>query len=92
MASGLLKPSRIVAAGFVIAAILWIGSGVATNGSHAGEGIDPPTVPMQKVGVTTAATELHRRSVTLSCVTLADHKASATARGAGVNSKPKRVA
>ena len=86
MASGLLKPSRIVAAGVVIAAILWIGSGVITNGSHAGEGNgnDPPTVPVQKVGVTTAASELHRRSATLSCVTLADHKASATARGAGV--------
>ncbi len=86
MASGLLKPSRIVAAGIVVAAILWIGSGVVTNGSHAGDGngIDPPTVPLQKVGVTTAAAELHRRSVTLSCVTLADHKASAVARGAGV--------
>ena len=34
--------------------------------------------------MTPAVPELHRRSVTLSCVTLADHKASATARGSGV--------
>jgi multidrug efflux system membrane fusion protein len=86
MATGLLKPSRIVAAGVVIAAVLWIGSGVFNNGSHAGEGSggEPPAIPVQKVGVTPAVPQLHRRSVTLSCVTLADHKASATARGAGV--------
>ncbi len=86
MASGLLKPSRIVAVGVVIAAVLWIGSGILMNGSHADEGAggEPPTVPVQKVAVTAAVPELHRRSVTLSCVTLADHKASATARGTGV--------
>ncbi len=86
MASGLLKPSRIVAVAVVLAAALWIGSGIATNNSHAGEsgGTEQPTVPVQKVGVAPAAPVLHRRSVTLSCVTLADHKASAVARGAGV--------
>ncbi len=86
MASGLLKPSRIVAVVVVVVAALWIGSGVLTNDSHAddGAGKQPPAVPMQKVGVEPAAPVLHRRSVTLSCVTLADHKASATARGAGV--------
>ncbi len=85
MASGLLKPSRIVAAGVVIVAALWIGSGVFTGNSHAVEGgKQPPTVPVQKVGVEPATPELHRRYVTLSCVTLADHKASAVARGAGV--------
>ncbi len=86
MASGLLKPSRIIAVGLVIATVLWIGSGVLTSDSTAGEGggKETPTVPVQKVGVTPAAPELHRRYVTLSCVTQADHKASATARGAGV--------
>ncbi len=86
MATGLLKPSRLVALGVVIAAVLWIGSGVFTSDSHAGEegSKEPPAVPVQKVAVTAAAPELHRRSVTLSCITQADHKASAVARGAGV--------
>ena len=86
MASGLLKPSRLIAAGVIIAAVLWIGTGIAVNGSHAGDGKggEPPAIPVQKVGVTTALPELHRQYVTLSCVTQADHKASATARGAGV--------
>jgi multidrug efflux system membrane fusion protein len=67
-------------------AVLWIGSGMAVNGSHADESASKEklVVPAQKVGVTPAAPELHRRSVTLSCVTQADHKASAVARGAGV--------
>ena len=86
MASGLLKPSRIIAIGVVIAAVLWIGSGIVTSNSHAGESgaKEPPSVPVQKVGVEVAAPAIHRRSVTLSCVTQADHKASAVARGAGV--------
>lgn len=59
---------------------------MVANGSHAGESGDKksPPIPVQKVGVTPAVPELHRRSVDLSCVTLADHKASAVARGAGV--------
>ena len=86
MASGLLKPSRIVAAGIVIVAALWIGSGIYTSGTHAGEsdGKAPPSVPVQKVGVAPAVPELHRRYVTLSCITQADHKAAAVARGAGI--------
>ena len=86
MASGLLKPSRIVAVGVVIAAILWIGSGILASGPSAGQenGTEPPAAPVQKVAVTAAAPELHRRLVTLSCVTQADHRATAVARGAGV--------
>ncbi len=86
MASGLFKPSRIVAVGVVIAAAVWIGSGVFGSTGHTeGEASDKsPPVPMQKVGVTVTTPELHKRDITLSCVTQADHKAFAVARGGGV--------
>ncbi len=87
MASGLFKPSRIVAVGVVVAAVVWIGSGVVGSqdaGAPGDGGQEPPTVPVQKVGVTTATPEMHRREITLSCVTQADHKAAAVARGGGV--------
>jgi multidrug efflux system membrane fusion protein len=86
MSSGLLKPSRLIAAGVVLVAALWIGSGLVTDRSSAAdEGVGGgPAVPVQKVAVTTAAPQFHPRTVTLSCVTQADHKASAVARGAGV--------
>ena len=88
MASSFFKPSRIIAAGVVIAAAIWIFSGAfghkeehaATTETRGTEA----TVPVQKVGVTPAVTEKHQRVINLSCVTLADHKASAVARGAGV--------
>ncbi len=87
MASGLLKPSRIVAAGVVIAAVIWIASGVIGHGGNAADGSgtsEPAAVPVLKVGVTMATPELHQRQITLSCVTQADHKAAAVARGSGV--------
>ncbi len=86
MATGLLKPSRIVAVAIAVAAVVWIGSGVITSDSHADQtaNAQPQSAPVQKVGVEPAAPVLHRRSVTLSCVTQADHKAAAVARGAGV--------
>ena len=86
MSSGLLKPSRLIAAGVVLVAALWIGSGLVTNRSDAASGdtAGEPVVLVQKVAVTTAAPQFHPRTVTLSCVTLADHKASAVARGAGI--------
>jgi multidrug efflux system membrane fusion protein len=40
--------------------------------------------PLQKVAVTTAVAQRHERQVTLSCVTEADRRAVASARGAGV--------
>ncbi len=88
MASGLFKPSRIIAVGVVIAAVVWIGSGVFGGGHSAteegGGKTEQPAVPLQKVGVATATPEMHRREITLSCVTQADHKAAAVARGGGV--------
>jgi multidrug efflux system membrane fusion protein len=85
MASGLFKPSRIVAIGVVAAVVAWIATGVMSK-SHTDEGgpQPPAPVPVQKVGVTMVTPEMHRREITLSCVTQADHKASAVARGAGV--------
>ena len=88
MASGLMKPSRIAAVAVVIAVVVWIGSGVFGHGGAAGEdnggAKEQPAVPVQKVGVTVATPEKHKRDITLSCVTQADHKASAVARGGGV--------
>ena len=87
MAFGAFKPSRIIAVGVIIAATVWIASGVVSGEPSGGEGGGAggeTTVPVQKVGVTTATPEMHRRDITLSCVTQADHKAAAVARGAGV--------
>lgn len=86
MSFGLFKPSRLIAAGVVVVAALWIGSGLVTNRSSAThEGAaEQLLAPVQKVAVTVAAPQSHPRTVTLSCVTLADHKASAVARGAGI--------
>jgi multidrug efflux system membrane fusion protein len=84
MASGLFKPSRIIAVGVVVAVAVWIGSGVMGKSDTGEGGPKPPTVvPVQKVGVATATPEMHTRDITLSCVTQADHKAAAVARGAG---------
>jgi multidrug efflux system membrane fusion protein len=86
MASRFFKPSRIVAVALVLGAGLWIASG--RIGNRAPETPTPvaaaPKVPVQKVGVATAAPEKHDRQVALSCVTQADHRAFAAARGAGV--------
>jgi multidrug efflux system membrane fusion protein len=88
MASSLFKPSRIIAVGVVIAVVLWIGSGAFGQKEEVAtaETAKPvaATIPVQKVGVTPAAPEKHQRIINLSCVTLADHKAAAVARGAGV--------
>ncbi|MEJ0012303.1 MAG: efflux RND transporter periplasmic adaptor subunit [Bauldia sp.] len=92
MASRIFRPSRIVAVVLVIAAAAWIFSGHFGNRDAAGEsGAATPVptdasapVPVQKVSVTTATTERHQRAVVLSCVTKADRRAQATARGAGV--------
>jgi len=87
MASGAFKPSRLIAVGVVIAAAVWIASGIFGSEAADGEGGGPdvqPAIPVQKVGITTATPEKHRREITLSCVTQADHKAAAVARGGGV--------
>lgn len=86
MASGLFKSSHVIAAGVVIAAVVWIGSGMIGSRPHADEehAGGAPALPAQKVAIAVATPEVHRRQVTLSCVTQADHKASAVARGAGV--------
>src|SRR4029079_10725592 len=88
MASSLFRPSRIIAVGVVIAVVLWIGPGAFGHKDEpaSAEAAKPAaaTVPVQKVGVTPAAPEKHRRLISLSCVTRADHKAAAVARGAGV--------
>jgi multidrug efflux system membrane fusion protein len=91
MASRFLRPSRIIALVLVVAAAAWIllGHGSHTSEQNAQTAAGTPAtaaaapVPIQKVGVATAARESHPRTAVLSCVTQADHRAQATARGAG---------
>ena len=90
MASKLLKPSRLIAAALVIGAALWIISGrlgppaPTETATEAAATKAAEAVPIQKVGVTTATPEQHERTIVLSCVTEADRRASAVARGAGI--------
>ncbi len=91
MASRVFRPSRIIAVVLVIGAAAWVASqnlGPQADESGApaqtaGE-VAPPPVPLQKVGVSLATAEEHHREIVLSCVTEADHRAKAVARGAGV--------
>lgn len=90
--SRLFKPSRLVAFALVLGAILWFAVGQFGGGheEHAAAATEPAgeteaaAIPIQKVAVTTATPEKHSRQVVLSCVTEADRRASAVARGAGV--------
>jgi multidrug efflux system membrane fusion protein len=88
MASRFFRPSRIIAVGLVVGAVLWIGSrsfGPEANESHAAPApVAPTEVPAQRVTVIDAKAESHQQLTTLSCVTQADHRAQAVARGAGV--------
>ena len=92
MASSIFRPSRLIAVALAVGAVLWIASG--RLGQQSTEEAEPAAttagetvaarVPVQKVGVTTATPEQHARQIVLSCTTRADHRAQATARGAGV--------
>ena len=88
MASRIFRPSRLIAAAIVLAAVVWIVSGVIAP--HEEAATEAPTataeaiVPVQKVSVAVATPEQHSRQVTLSCITRADRRASAVARGGGV--------
>ncbi len=91
MASRIFKPSRLIALAVVVLAILWFAAGQFGGGgaeehdaTTIGQPVVEPTIPIQKVGVTTATPESHSRQIVLSCVTSADRRASAVARGAGV--------
>ena len=91
MASKLFRPSRLIAVVLVVGAALWLvagqfgGEAVEPSGAEgAPASTEPALIPLQKVGVTTATPERHQRTAVLSCVTEADRRASAVARGAGV--------
>lgn len=86
MASAIFKPSRLVAVALVAAAGLWIGSGYILPHAEEPKKAEGPAeakAPIQKVAVATALPEKHLRQTAISCVTRADHRAMATARGAG---------
>ena len=77
--------SRILALLILIAASVWIGSGVLGReepAADAGKEIATATPPFQ-VAVIEAQVELHARSIVLSGRTEADDRASAVARTAG---------
>jgi len=87
MSSKFFRPSRIIAVVLALVAIVWIGSGVigpqaqeAKPASAAATGV----VPVQRVSVVDAAATNHQQRTLLSCVTQADHRAQAVARGAGL--------
>ena len=91
MASKVFRPSRLISVGIVVVVAAWVISGFLQGEPDAGGDIatatvavDQPQVPIQRVGVTTVAPEQHQRQVILSCVTEADRRAKAVARGAGV--------
>jgi membrane fusion protein, multidrug efflux system len=88
--------SRILAAVIVVAATLWIGSGVLgrteTPTDAAAEKATPVAAPLFQVAVVSAHVEDHSRGLTLSGHTEADNRASAVARAIGsiVELKVKR--
>jgi multidrug efflux system membrane fusion protein len=87
MASAIFKPSRIVAVALVAGAVLWIVSGVFGSHDEPATEAEAPAqaaTPIQKVSVTSAIPEQHERTIVLSCVTSADHRATAVARGEGI--------
>ena len=85
-----ISASRIVAAVLIVAATVWIASGVIGRGDHAAapQG-GPSATPAEqqarfKVSVLEVKTELHAPSLVVSGRTEADRRASAIARTAGV--------
>lgn len=89
MASRLFKPSRVLAVALILGAAGWIASGELGPQAqeNAGrEGNDPPreAVHRQKVGVRAVTVEQHSNISVVSCVTDAQHRAFAVARGAGL--------
>jgi multidrug efflux system membrane fusion protein len=78
--------SRVLAVVVVIAATLWIGSGVFGRTEDPAQADAAPAaeeIPPFRVGVTIAETENHARRIVLSGRTEADNRASAVARTAG---------
>ena len=89
--------SRILAAIIVVAATLWIGSGVLGRTEHAGRGHrrgrrEGSAAALFQVAVIAAHVEEHSRGLVLSGHTEADNRASAVARATGsiVELKVKR--
>ena len=80
--------SRILALVLIVAATLWIGSGVfgrteAPAEAHGEAAAAPVAQPLFQVAVIPAAVEEHSRVLSLSGRTEADNRASAIARTAG---------
>ncbi len=91
MASRFLRPSRIISVALVIGAALWIATGAfGPEGEEAAEAeastavAETAPVPIQKVAVADVEVVERRREAVLSCVTEAENRARAVARGAGV--------
>jgi len=91
MASKVFRPSRLIAVALTIGAVFWFAAGQFGGGAEEHDAVETAaneaetaSIPLQKVAVTTATPESHSREIVLSCVTSADRRASAVARGAGV--------
>ena len=79
--------SRLAAFVIVLAAALWVGSGVFGRAEQTPAGAsveaEPVETPRFKVAVVDARPEMHERAIVLSGRTEADDRASAVARAAG---------
>ncbi len=88
MASGILKPSRVLAVLILAGAVAWIASGTFAPGQDPEEPAPPAAesavLPLQKVTVASTNPEQHERQITLSCTTEADESSVAVARAAGI--------
>jgi multidrug efflux system membrane fusion protein len=86
--ASVFKPSRILSVALVVGAVAWIMSGSfgrdAEEGSPDTEALVEEPAKLQRVAVRAASSQAHRRHAILSCVTEAENRAVAVARGAGV--------
>ena len=88
MASGIFKPSRVIAVLILLGAAAWIASGSFAPSQEHEAAVEPvpsePAVPILKVTVVATAPEAHQRQIILSCTTEADKSSVAVARAAGI--------
>ena len=88
MASGIFKPSRVIAVLILLGATGWIASGTFAPSREQDipveTGPTEPAAPVLKVTVAATTPQEHQRSITLSCATEADKSSIAVARAAGI--------
>lgn len=88
MASGIFKPSRVIAVLILLGATGWIASGTLAPSEEHEAPAEPapaaPAAPVLKVTVAATTPQEHQRAIVLSCTTEADNSSVAVARAAGI--------